>query len=309
MSSTGYGDGTHTYYQSSSAFAGYTGGWASYLISNHGNGATYYNQTLILPFWGAPQYSRLEGGTSKGPYTFLTTENYTSYSPSLTGSGASGSWGISVTGTAGGLSGSPTINVTDVYAGSWLRNNNSNTGLYNQANGNHFYSRGGNRWGITGNGTSSNIYLDFFGNHETTIRGSIHADTSSNIGFLTPGGAWSFMVDSSGNATATLNVTAYSDERKKKNWRPVADNFVELLAEVKSGVYERIDFDVSQVGVSAQSLQKLLPEAVVEDGEGFLAVAYGNAALASSVELAKELVALKELVKELNRKIDILMNK
>jgi hypothetical protein len=40
-----------------------------------------------------------------------------------------------------------------------------------------------------------------------------------------------------------------------------------------------------------------------------LSVAYGNAALASSVELAKELVALKELVKELNRKIDILMNK
>ena len=36
--------------------------------------------------------------------TVLTSANYTSYSPSLTGSGASGSWGISVTGTATNLS-------------------------------------------------------------------------------------------------------------------------------------------------------------------------------------------------------------
>jgi hypothetical protein len=281
----------------------------------------------------------------------LDASNYTSYAPSLTGSGASGTWGISVTGnaenlttptvgykhvgawgvgrtavgailvntayrsdicdgnaatasTAAGLTGSPSINVTEVYSNSWLRNNNTNTGLYNQANANHFYSRGGNRWGITGNGAASNIYLDFYGTHENTIRGSIHADTSNNIGFLTPSGGWSFMVSSTGNATATLNVTAYSDERKKKNWRSVADNFVEKLAIVKAGVYDRTDEVITQVGVSAQSLQKLLPEAVIEDADGFLSVAYGNAAMASAVELAKELVALKELVKELKAEVD-----
>jgi hypothetical protein len=35
----------------------------------------------------------------------LHAGNYTSYSPSLTGSGASGTWGISVTGSSGSVSG------------------------------------------------------------------------------------------------------------------------------------------------------------------------------------------------------------
>jgi hypothetical protein len=71
---TGYGAGNMTYYQTSGTFAGYSG-WAGYFVSNHGDGATYYNQTIIMPFWGAPQYSRLEGGTFRGPFTFVTTEN------------------------------------------------------------------------------------------------------------------------------------------------------------------------------------------------------------------------------------------
>lgn len=100
VNNTGYGDGNFTWYQSSGTFAGQSG-WASYLISNHGNGDTYYSQTLIMPFWGAPQYSRKQGSsTVVGPYTFLTTENYTSYSPTLTGTGASGTWNISITGNA-----------------------------------------------------------------------------------------------------------------------------------------------------------------------------------------------------------------
>jgi hypothetical protein len=115
-----------------------------------------------------------------------------------------------------------------------------------------------------------------------------------------------FQVDGSGNATATANVTAYSDERRKENWRPVADNFVAQLAEVKSGIYDRTDIEVTQAGVSAQSLQKILPEVVMEDEgeEKYLSVAYGNAALVSAIELAKELVVLKELVKELKAKVD-----
>jgi hypothetical protein len=105
------------------------------------------------------------------------------------------------------------------------------------------------------------------------------------------------------------NVTAYSDERKKKNWRSVADNFVEKLAVVKAGVYDRVDEEITQVGVSAQSLQEVLPEAVLTDNDGYLSVAYGNAAMTAAVELAKELVALKELVKELKAEVDELKSK
>ena len=78
----GYGDGNMTYYQSSGTFAGYSG-WAGYFISNHGNGSNYYNQTIITPFWGPPQYSRLQGGTFVGPYTFWSTENLNDYAPNM----------------------------------------------------------------------------------------------------------------------------------------------------------------------------------------------------------------------------------
>jgi hypothetical protein len=72
---TGYGSSNMTYYQGAGTFAGYSG-WAGYLISNHGDGATYYNQTIITPFWGRPQYSRQQGNTTiYGPYTFWTSED------------------------------------------------------------------------------------------------------------------------------------------------------------------------------------------------------------------------------------------
>ena len=74
---SGYGNGNFTWNQTSASFAGSTwsNGWASYLISNHGDGSSYYNQIIALPFWGPPAYRRLEGGTAKGWYDFITDEN------------------------------------------------------------------------------------------------------------------------------------------------------------------------------------------------------------------------------------------
>jgi hypothetical protein len=106
--------------------------------------------------------------------------------------------------------------------------------------------------------------------------------------------AWSWYSDPSGNMVAAGNVTAYSDEKLKTNWQILPFDFVARLAEVKNGTYDRIDEDgMRQVGVSAQSLQKVMPEAVVVGLEGTLTVAYGNAALASAIELAKRVVALE----------------
>jgi hypothetical protein len=94
----------------------------------------------------------------------------------------------------------------------------------------------------------------------------------------------------SGNLTMSGNVTAYSDERLKKDWAAVADDYVKRLAQVKNGTYTRTDSGDRQAGSSAQDWQKLLPEAVREDADGFLSIAYGNAALVSAVELAKRVV-------------------
>ncbi len=97
---------------------------------------------------------------------------------------------------------------------------------------------------------------------------------------------------STGNFTAGGNVTAYSDERLKTDWVGFQDNFVEQLATIKSGTYTRIDSGERQAGSSAQDWQKLLPEVVqaAANKDKTLTLAYGNAALVSSIELAKRVV-------------------
>ena len=117
-------------------------------------------------------------------------------------------------------------------------------------------------------------------------------------------GGWSaaqnrWQLDGSGNMTAAGNVTAYSDERLKKDWEEVKPNFVDQLANVKSGTYTRTDSNERQAGVSAQSLQELLPETVAAGNDGMLSVAYGNAAMVAVVELAKEVRKLKEELRAL----------
>ena len=96
LNNVGWGNGNFTWYQTSSSFFG-NSGWASYLISNHGDGQTYYNVTIALPFWSVPKYKRLEGGTEKGWYDFITSENISSQSVSYASSAGSASnsskWG------------------------------------------------------------------------------------------------------------------------------------------------------------------------------------------------------------------------
>jgi hypothetical protein len=113
--------------------------------------------------------------------------------------------------------------------------------------------------------------------------------TAGTAGVLS-GTAW--IAFNSSSFVAAGNVTAYSDERLKKDWSSVGSDFVERLAEVKSGTYTRIDTGERQAGASAQAMKELLPEVVV--GKDTLSLAYGNAALVAAIELAKQVVELKK---------------
>ena len=102
-----------------------------------------------------------------------------------------------------------------------------------------------------------------------------------------------------GNLTATgtvsgSNITGTSDERLKEDWSPFAADFLERLASVRHGTYTRIDTKERRVGVGAQSLQKVIPEAVF--GDETLSVAEGSAALAAVVALAQEVLRLRAIV-------------
>lgn len=111
--------------------------------------------------------------------------------------------------------------------------------------------------------------------------------------------AINLFVYDTGNVTARGNITANSDERLKTNWEALPTDFIDRLAAVRSGTYTRIDTDQRHVGVGAQSLRPLMPEAVLESDEGTLSVAYGQAALAACVELAKEVVRLRSMLEPL----------
>ena len=127
-------------------------------------------------------------------------------------------------------------------------------------------------------------------------------------------GGWSasanrLQMDMSGNLTMAGNVTAYSDERLKKDWAALPADFVSRLAQVKSGTYTRIDSDERQAGSSPQDWQELLPEVVSVgvDEEQTLALAYGNAALVSAIELAKDSVELRARIERLESLIETLI--
>ena len=126
---------------------------------------------------------------------------------------------------------------------------------------------------------------------------------SSDLGWIPMSSTAPGTFTYSGAIVATGNVTAYSDESLKVNWSTLPGSFVEQLAQVKSGTFDRNDLDNErQVGVSAQSLQKILPEAVRANEDGLLSVSYGNAALSACIELAKRVVELEQRLAALEGK-------
>lgn len=101
------------------------------------------------------------------------------------------------------------------------------------------------------------------------------------------------------NLTCAGNVNASSDETLKTNWRDLPVDFIEQLAQVKHGIYDRIDINVTQVGVGAQSLRLVMEHAVMEGEDGKLTVAYGNAALVAAIKLAERVVVLEAKLEQL----------
>lgn len=158
--------------------------------------------------------------------------------------------------------------------------------------------------GGTGDSNLAAIAFHCTGSYATHMH--LRADGYFGVGGWSAS-AWRWYINlNNGDMTTSGNVTAYSDEILKTNWRSYPVDFVEKLAEVKNGTYDRTDEDLTQDGVSAQSLQKLLPNSVIKTN-GILSVNYGGAALSSSVELAKRIVEQDKRIAELERLVSKLI--
>jgi len=103
----------------------------------------------------------------------------------------------------------------------------------------------------------------------------------------------------SGDFTATGDVTAFSDARLKKNIESIPAA-LEKVSAINGVTYERTDLEgVRQAGVLAQEVEAVLPEVVLTNEEGIKSVAYGNL-VGLLIEAIKELKEEVETLKEGN---------
>lgn len=218
---------------------------------------------------GGELWSRgCSGGTFSAWRRQLDSSNYTSYAPTLTGSGASGTWGISITGSAASATNASYAS----SAGSATNASYATNAGYASSAGSATNATYASNPGVNYNNDSNSTYQMVWG--------------SGNALYGTAG----IYCNPSTDYVYAAAFQATSDESLKTNWRGYIQDFVEQLATVKHGTYDRIDGSSTQDGVSAQSLRTLLPNSVGVGEGGVLTVNYGNAALVSAIELAKRVV-------------------
>lgn len=136
-------------------------------------------------------------------------------------------------------------------------------------------------------GTSSTGYL------------SLGFSTGTGLAFV-QGAASTFIIGADSNATFTGMVTAAgfvtaSDSRLKRNTFNITD-YETILSAVDGVRFEWVKSGKSDVGIIAQNLLPVLPEAVSEDADGYYKVEYAKLipVLIQSVKALQERVTMLE---------------
>jgi hypothetical protein len=274
------------------AFGNGSAGIVNLMTASDSNSTGFHNQSYGWQFqWANGVFYIAKNAYGGNMATALDSSNYNSYSPTLTGGNASGSWNITA---ARATRANGNFYIDDNYGCGIV-------GAYASTRYQGVFAMG-DSYKLPADGTSAGNLYGIAWSYPSAGGVAGNLDSHGML-VLINGGFGSCM---SYSIVAAGNVTAYSDERLKTNWRPMPENFVERLAQVKVGIYDRIDGEqITQVGIGAQSFQKLLPEAITKakDEMGTLSVSYGNAAMASAVELAKEIVAIKRELEALKAKL------
>jgi hypothetical protein len=230
----------------------------------------------------------------------LHSANYNDYAPSKTGTGASGTWGINITGNAGTAYGKAEGSLSVSYA--------ATAGSATTAGSTTFLSSGSEA--LIGNNNAQNGGMDIIGNQINAAIGYNGENAEIAINYSGYQGGTTryrnftvfngknvgigYFTGSSGDFTAAGNVTAYSDIRLKTDIETIS-GALEKVLNMRGVMFTRKDTGVRSTGVIAQEIQEILPEVVIE-GKDNLSVAYGNI-VGVLIEAIKELKAEIEELK------------
>jgi len=152
--------------------------------------------------------------------------------------------------------------------------------------------------GLQNAGSDLRVAL-FSGSSTVETRPGFICDTSGSVGVRVNENTapLSYALDVSGSIRATGTVLQSSDERLKENIYPL-DNAVDRVSAIDGVYFNWNDKKERNVGVLAQQVQKVLPEVVSEDNNGYLNVDYGGI-----------VPLLLEAIKELESRVKELENR
>ena len=291
LSEQGFGTDELTFQQTANGFANYKSGWAHYIISNHGNGQTYYNVTDIRPFWGAPQYSRQEGteGVWKGPYTYWTEENFT---PSSYSNKAA----------------SETLTGSKTFSNSYNEFGNGHGSVSNNGSWNARVNIAGSSHArLDVKSVSDGIITTMFA-HIGQAAGKVGTYSNHKLD-LCIAGTTKARLETSGIFRTASDIVAYysfSDRRLKTNIESTENNLEKILA-LNPVSYQWKEGDRkgrTEIGLIAQEVEEIIPEVVREQGR----LEDEDITDYKTVDYEKLVSTLIGAIQEQQKEIDILKN-
>jgi len=260
-----------------------SGSWG---ISITGSAATVAN-ALTFNNGGAGAAS----GTTFNGSVARTISYNTVGAPSTTGTNASGTWSISISGSAASVANALTFNNagTGVVSGTTFNGAAARTISYNTIGApSTTGTNASGTWSISISGSAATL---------TTAR-SIWGQSFNGSADVT--GALSNATTGVFSSTVTASdFVLSSDVRFKTDLRPLY-NALHDMDTLYAFRYHNVRTEKTEVGVLAQQVRMVLPEAVVEDADGFLGVSYDRLVpflLAALKELKGRVVYLEHLAR------------
>jgi len=152
--------------------------------------------------------------------------------------------------------------------------------------------------GLQNAGSDLRVAL-FSGSSTIVTRNGFICDETGSVGIKIneSNAPLSYALDVSGSIRASGTILQSSDERLKENIYPI-DNAFDRVNNIEGVYFNWKDKSERNVGVLAQQVEKVLPEVVSQDGNGYLNVDYGGI-----------VPLLLEAIKELEARITYLENK